>query len=378
MTTGRSFNGFTVLADYPPSSGEFCAPGMKMVYTRNRATAVLFEAMARRWEEEVEPIARSHPDNRFKPRERHSYTKSGVYDRIGIHCYRPPGTKVGTGDESNHRSATAIDINGHLHPYEATTSGTYRDGFTQAQRDKVREIARDIRDGSGVTIGRAGLDFARGKRDGMHLEIGPGVTMTQVRSAARRWEAFVGRSSTAAVWFKDARGYDVKATQADLAQLDYTVGSADGYAGSLTDAALRRFQRDEGLKDDGRFGPATRAALDYRLSNPKQPEPAPVEEVPDMSEYRIAGADRYETLALSAIESGHTTIYLVGSQIDAVAAAVQGDGAVMLVQDGRDELPSSVEAALKSIKPTEVVAYGGAIRVTDKALFTARKLAGLA
>src|SRR5690606_30854634 len=180
--TARSFNGWLVLDEYPTAT--FTAPGGKTVYCNSREVAVVMEYWARRWHNEIEPIAKSHPDNWARPRERHGTTKAGKWDAIGIHSWRPPGTKVGTGDQSNHRSATGIDINGHLHPYEYTVPpGTYRDGFTQAQRDKVRAIAHAPRDNAGKRIGRSGLDFAKGRRDGMHLEIAPGVTRVQVQQA---------------------------------------------------------------------------------------------------------------------------------------------------------------------------------------------------
>lgn len=259
MAMATSFNGMTVLGDYPTST--FTAPGWKVVYARSRPVCVILEAWARQWHRDLEPIARSHRDNWFRPRERHGSTKAGGFDLIGIHSYRPPGTTVGTGDQSNHRSGTALDINGHLHPYEATTpAGSYADGFSQAQRDTVRAIADSARDASGHSIGRSGLDFARGKRDGMHLEIAPGVSDRQIAEAALRFEEAVGRSSTSAVWFTQAFGHDVLRFQQFLADAGFAVGALDGSAGEATDAAVKAFQRRSNLEDDGRVGPLTRAA----------------------------------------------------------------------------------------------------------------------
>lgn len=259
MVVATSFNGLTVLGDYPGAT--FTAPGWKVVYARSRPVCVVFEAWARQWHTEIEPIARSHRDNWFRPRERHGSTKAGGFDLIGIHSYRPPGTTVGTGDQSNHRSGTALDINGHLHPYEATTpAGQYADGFSPAQRDRVHAIADSARDASGHSIGRSGLDFARGKRDGMHLEIAPGVTDTQIAQAALGLEEVVGRSSTSAVWFTNAFGHDVLRFQQFLADGGFAVGTLDGSAGEATDAAVKAFQRSAKLEDDGRVGPLTREA----------------------------------------------------------------------------------------------------------------------
>lgn len=260
MATAQSFNGFTVLADYPDAS--FTAPGWKVVYGRSRPVCVVLEAWARRWHRDIEPIATSHRDNWFRPRERRSTTKSGAFDLIGIHAYRPPGTTVGTGDQSNHRSGTAIDINGHLHPYEATLPRgvTYVDGFTQAQRDRVRAIAASARDAAGRSIGRAGLDFDRGRRDGMHLEIAPGTSAEQVAEAATAFEEEVGRSASAAVWFRNAFGHDVARFQRFLADAGFPVGIVDGSAGKNTIGAVKAFQTRHGLEDDGRVGPLTLGA----------------------------------------------------------------------------------------------------------------------
>src|SRR5690606_7193150 len=182
-TMAQSFNGLTVLESYPPESAWFTspAPGFHQVVTRNRAFAVLFEAVARRWHNNIEPIAAQHQDNWFPPRERKYKDKSGNPTMIGIHCYRPPGTNVGTGDQSNHTSASAMDVNGHLHPYEVSTgTANWYDGFTNAQEAELRAIKAQFTDGSGKVILRLGLDFAIGKRDGMHVETAPGVTTMQV------------------------------------------------------------------------------------------------------------------------------------------------------------------------------------------------------
>lgn len=282
MATALSFNGMTVLADYPEAT--FTAPGWKVVYARDRAVCVILEAWARRWHDQIEPIARSHRDNWFRPRERKFKTKSGDFDLIGIHSYRPPGTTVGTGDQSNHRSGSAIDINGHLHPYEATVKGTYDDGFTQAQRDRVRAIADSARDAQGRSIGRSGLDFNRGKRDGMHLEIAPGTTGEQIAQAALGFEEEIGRSSTAPVWFRNAFGHDVARFQQFLTDAGFELGEIDGKAGDDTIKAVEAFQRKQGLTVDGRVGKDTReaAGVDGALiaGGVRLPDPGPTDGPP--------------------------------------------------------------------------------------------------
>lgn len=62
------------------------------------------------------------------------------------------------------------------------------------------------------------------------------------------------------------RGEDVRALQAQLIGLGYalTPYGADGYFGAVTHAAVRRFQRDAHIREDGTVGPQTWAALKER------------------------------------------------------------------------------------------------------------------
>lgn len=53
------------------------------------------------------------------------------------------------------------------------------------------------------------------------------------------------------------RGDDVKWAQLRLIDLGYSVGRADGIFGSKTDAAVKAFQKDNGLSQDGDIGPLT-------------------------------------------------------------------------------------------------------------------------
>lgn len=53
----------------------------------------------------------------------------------------------------------------------------------------------------------------------------------------------------------------ISAVQKKLAQLGYDPGPADGVLGPQTTEAIKQFQRDNGLEDDGIVGLATREAL---------------------------------------------------------------------------------------------------------------------
>jgi hypothetical protein len=62
------------------------------------------------------------------------------------------------------------------------------------------------------------------------------------------------------------RGGRVRALQRALNDLGYRAGQPDGVFGSQTAEALRRFQREAGLPDDGIAGPDTLRALNQALA----------------------------------------------------------------------------------------------------------------
>lgn len=67
---------------------------------------------------------------------------------------------------SNHLSATAIDLNGAVHPYEATHRATWRPTITGEKRAAVHAI---IAEAGGVL--RWGGDYVSPWRDEMHVEV---------------------------------------------------------------------------------------------------------------------------------------------------------------------------------------------------------------
>ncbi|MBR3692522.1 MAG: spore cortex-lytic enzyme [Clostridia bacterium] len=68
-------------------------------------------------------------------------------------------------------------------------------------------------------------------------------------------------SSKAAVWRQGSSGQTVRTIQTKLKGWGYYDGAVDGIYGSETTAAVRRFQRKNGLQVDGITGPETLAAL---------------------------------------------------------------------------------------------------------------------
>ncbi len=74
-------------------------------------------------------------------------------------------------------------------------------------------------------------------------------------------------AQAAAVLDVGSRGSDVTKVQKRLIQYGYLNGEADGRYGADTQAAVRLFQRRNGLTVDGRVGPDTAAALGVTLSS---------------------------------------------------------------------------------------------------------------
>lgn len=83
-------------------------------------------------------------------------------------------------------------------------------------------------------------------------------------------------------------GEDVKAMQTNLIRLGYDCGrwGADGDFGDATEMALKKFQRDHGLEDDGEYGPLSRAAMDKAIADLEKPHSEP-------RKVKIAGGNCY-------------------------------------------------------------------------------------
>jgi len=91
---------------------------------------------------------------------------------------------------------------------------------------------------------------------------------------------------------------------------------------------------------------------------------------------RVDGADRFDTAALIAARAfpeGAGTVYLAEhlNSVDAVAGGTLTDGPVLLVRNGSTTVPQRTLEAIEALNPTEVVALGGPVVVTDQALTAA-------
>lgn len=132
---------------------------------------------------------------------------------------------------------------------------------TEIDRDEVQagDMAFRIRNGRAVHVGYA-IDHdylieAKGRDDGV------------VKSRISGWDRF-GRPK----FFQTARvlkltspymrGYDVRLLQCALEERGYDPGQIDGIYGKKTERAVKRFQKNNGLKVDGIAGRRTFEALD--------------------------------------------------------------------------------------------------------------------
>ncbi len=77
---------------------------------------------------------------------------------------------------------------------------------------------------------------------------------------------FIQTANAAVVLEVGSRGSNVTKVQKRLIQYGYLDGEADGRYGEKTQAAVRLFQRRNGLTVDGKVGPSTAAALGVSLS----------------------------------------------------------------------------------------------------------------
>lgn len=65
---------------------------------------------------------------------------------------------------------------------------------------------------------------------------------------------------------------EVGKLQTNLNYLGYNCGMVDNSFGSKTDAALKKFQHDYHLEEDGKYGPATKSALEAAVAKKKEDE----------------------------------------------------------------------------------------------------------
>lgn len=181
------------------------------------------------------------------------------------------------------------------------------------RQGKLIKGTRD--DGNPIRPGTAVFLVKSGSRHHIGLYVGGGVCIEAkgtingvVTSSITHWHEwgelknvdYEGSVEPMGILFRGCEGTEVKELQEMLIALGYGCGSkgADGIFGSATEAAVRRFQQDNGLKVDGIAGVNTRktieAAYDESLTGG---DPGPAEDEADNIAERVTISLDEETYA---------------------------------------------------------------------------------
>jgi hypothetical protein len=211
----------------------------------NGGVAVIFQHLATRFHNEVEPLV--WPGN------------WGYAERV----------VRGGSDLSNHASGTAIDLNAPQHPLGTNPANNYSGAQIAAIHNLVNFYEGIIRWGG---------DYV-GRKDGMHFEINDGVSVDRVNQIAAKCGTVVANPAPAPapsggggggtkyreIGIGDVSelytsGEQCRKDQADLTDTGFPV-TVDGFFGPGSVAAAKTFQRAAGLTQDGAFGPNSRAAI---------------------------------------------------------------------------------------------------------------------
>jgi peptidoglycan L-alanyl-D-glutamate endopeptidase CwlK len=124
-----------------------------------------------------------------------------------------------------------------------------------------------------------GGDF-KSIKDTPHFQLTFGLTLSQLR-AGKRPSGSTVTSDEAAVVELGAKGELITDTQAKLTSLGFDCGTVDGIAGAKTVAAIKAFQKANGLSVDGIAGTKTLAKLAELIDAKAKPaEPTKVEAAP--------------------------------------------------------------------------------------------------
>lgn len=142
---------------------------------------------------------------------------------------------------------------------------------------------------------------------------------------------------------KDTEGSDVKQLQAYLLQLGYSLPKygADGDFGAETEAAVRAFQKAEGLEVDGKYGEKSHATLmdaitldDDALEPPTQPdddgEETDAEKPVGTHVVIVSKGGKVNIRVGNGMQYGRITQLTPGTTLDYVATAQNGWNAVVV------------------------------------------------
>lgn len=150
-----------------------------------------------------------------------------------------------------------------------TTTGSLKRG---SQGDEVREVQRLLRtlgylsgsaDGDfGEATEKAVIAFQRANKLEVDGKVGS-ATLAKLKSkdAVTAKQASATGAPVSETLKNGSQGTEVRVLQRRLRELGYYSGSVDGDFGSSTEAAVRAFQKANGLKVDGKAGAETMAVM---------------------------------------------------------------------------------------------------------------------
>ncbi len=162
----------------------------------------------------------------------------------------------------------------------STQRPTLREGDKGAYVTQLQQLLKEVGYYAGVVDGVFGPATTAAVKA---FQKAAGLTQDGV-VGPRTWAALEKASSTPTpeerpILRLGAQGIYVVKLQERLIQLGYLPGPPDGIFGTVTDAAVRKFQKDAGLVADGVVGPQTWTALDRGGVTPGPgpgPSPRPV------------------------------------------------------------------------------------------------------
>ena len=153
-----------------------------------------------------------------------------------------------------------------------------------------------------------------------------------------------------AVLKKGATGEDVKLVQKKLKQWGYYSGAVDGIFGSQTEAAVKYFQRKNGLVADGIVGKKTAAALGISLSGSSGTATANTDSEVYLLAQCIHGEARGEPYKGQVAVGAVILNRVRSSQFpNTIAGVIYQKGAFSVVADGQINMDPG-ESALKAAK----------------------------
>jgi hypothetical protein len=164
---------------------------------------------------------------------------------------------------------------------------------------------------------------------------------TKMAKAYRRWLKALSKDQKLSGVVKDANHDSLVEIQQKLKKLGYYKGTVDGLTGPKTRAAIRAFQRDNGLRIDGKYGPMTEKTVNEQLKEREERN----------ADKALGGG------AGGLVASGGTEG--AASQIDQAAEGVQqGSDSLMNLVWQTSSTILTVLAVVMSLIATGLVMYG--------------------